>query len=272
MTFYCLKRSSRVLNIHSFPVFDSDAFPQKVVALRMSGGERDAETPQHQHHKCQLVMALSGYIKCKISDAIWMVPPNCAVWIPSQELHGNLISSNANVCMLFIDPDVQGMPEKSCTLSISPLIRELTVHLTSLEQNYQPNTATARLVEVLIDQLKEMPTQHYDFPTPVEPRLKAIASQLMLAPEDRRSIASWAKDYAMSERTLTRLVRQEVGLTFGRWRGQLHIVLALQKLASGVSVQRIADELGYESASAFITFFKKTLGKSPKQYIKHQDL
>jgi len=76
----------------------------------------------------------------------------------------------------------------------------------------------------------------------------------------------------MSERTLTRLVKQEVGLSFGRWRGQLHIVLALQKLASGVSVQRIADELGYESASAFITFFKKTLGKSPKQYIKQQDL
>ena len=75
----------------------------------------------------------------------------------------------------------------------------------------------------------------------------------------------------MSERTLARLVKQETGLTFGRWRGQLHLVLALQKLTTGDSVQRIADELGYESVSAFITFFKKTLGQPPKQYMKQKD-
>jgi AraC-like DNA-binding protein len=50
------------------------------------------------------------------------------------------------------------------------------------------------------------------------------------------------------------------------------LVIALQQLALGESVQRIAEELGYESVSAFITFFKKTLGKSPKQYIKQQDI
>ncbi|MGS0726242.1 helix-turn-helix domain-containing protein, partial [Shewanella sp. 0m-11] len=71
--------------------------------------------------------------------------------------------------------------------------------------------------------------------------------------------------------TLARLVKSEIGLSFGRWRGQLHIVLALQKLATGDSVQRIAEELGYESVSAFITFFKKTLGQSPKQYMKLKD-
>ncbi len=257
--------------INSFPVFDSDAFPQDVVALSMSGGERDAETPQHQHRKCQLVIALSGYVKCKIADAIWMVPPNSAVWIPSQQWHSNLISSNANVCMLFVDPDVAGMPDKSCTLSITPLIRELTIHLTQQEQDYQAKSATANLVTVLIEQLRLMPTAHYDFPTPSEPRLRLIAAKLIQAPDDRRTVADWAKTHAMSERTLSRLIKQEVGLTFGRWRGQLHIVLALQKLASGESVQRIAEELGYESVSAFITFFKKTLGKSPKQYIKQTD-
>jgi AraC-like DNA-binding protein len=70
---------------------------------------------------------------------------------------------------------------------------------------------------------------------------------------------------------LARLVKQEIGLTFGKWRGQLHIVVALQKLASGDSVQRIADHLGYESVSAFITFFKKTLGRPPKQYMKGRE-
>lgn len=252
----------------NFPDFDSDSYPQKVVSLRAAGGEHEAETPFHQHHKCQLVLALNGYVKCKIADAIWMVPAHCAAWIPSQVPHSNLISSNADVLMLFIDPEISGMPDRSCTLSISPLLRELIVHLTKQDQHYLDGSTTARLVEVLVEQLRYMPTEHFDFPTPIEPRLNAIAAQLMTAPDDRRSVGEWASQYAMSERTLARLTKQETGLTFGRWRGQLHIVLALQKLALGETVQRIAEDLGYESVSAFITFFKKTLGKPPKQYMK----
>ncbi|MGS0681260.1 AraC family transcriptional regulator [Shewanella sp. 125m-7] len=254
----------------SLPEFDSDHYPQRVVALGLVGDKEDAETPFHQHRKCQLVLALNGFVKCKIDDAIWIVPPHCAVWIPSQVPHSNQISKSANVCMLFIDPDVEGMPDRSCTLSVTPLIRELIVHLTAQEQGYQQVSATDNLVSVLIDQLRTMPTQHYDFPTPAEPRLKSIANALITSPEDRRTVAQWASQFAMSERTLSRLVKSEIGLTFGRWRGQLHIVLALQKLATGDSVQRIAEELGYESVSAFITFFKKTLGQSPKQYMKHK--
>lgn len=241
------------------------------MALRVSGGEREAETPFHQHHKCQLVMALSGYLKCKVADAILIVPPSCAAWIPSQVPHSNLISSDASVCMLFIDPDIIDLPKKSCTLAISPLIRELTLHLTLQDQSYADGSATAKLVDVLVEQLKCMPTEDFDFPTPIEPRLNAIAARLLANPSDRRTVAQWASEFAMGERTLARLVKQEVGLTFGRWRGQLHLVIALQKLATGETVQRIAEELGYESVSAFITFFKKTLGKSPKQYMKERD-
>lgn len=243
-----------------------------MVSLKVSGGERAAETPFHQHHKCQLVIALSGYLKCRVADAILIVPPHCAAWIPSQVPHSNHISSDANVCMLFIDPDIVDLPRKSCTLSISPLIRELTLHLTAQNQHYLPESTTAKLVDVLIEQLRGMPTEDYNFPTPSEPRLNAIASMLLTNPADRRTVAEWASEFAMGERTLARLVKQEIGLTFGRWRGQLHIVIALQKLASGESVQRIADALGYESVSAFITFFKKTLGKSPKQYMKERDI
>jgi AraC-like DNA-binding protein len=254
-----------------FPEFDSDEYPQKVVALQLTGGEQEAETPFHQHRKCQIVIPLTGFVKCKIADAIWMVPPHCAVWIPSHVPHSNKISADANVCMLFIDPDAIVMPDQSCTISISPLVRELIVHLTIQDQHYLPTSQTARLVNVLIEQLTTMPTEHFDFPIPVEPRLNAIALRLLADPSDRRTVSEWAEQFAMSERTLARLVKQEIGLTFGKWRGQLHIVVALQKLASGDSVQRIADHLGYESVSAFITFFKKTLGRPPKQYMKGRE-
>ncbi|GIU44547.1 AraC family transcriptional regulator [Shewanella algidipiscicola] len=254
-----------------FPDFDSDIYPQQVVSLRLMGGDRETETPLHQHYKSQLVMPLSGFVKCNIADAIWMVPPHCAVWIPSQVRHSNLVSKEANVCMLFIDPEVAGLPTKICTLSISPLLRELIVHLTSQEQTYQAGSTTDNLVNVLLDQLRVMPTEQFNFPIPSEPRLKAIAMCLLSQPAERQTVREWASQFAMSERTLSRLVKQHVGLSFGRWRGQLHLVLALQWLTCGESVQRIAEDLGYESVGAFINFFKHALGQPPKQYMKQRD-
>jgi hypothetical protein len=49
--------------------------------------------------------------------------------------------------------------------------------------------------------------------------------------------------------------------TFGRWRQQFQIMLALDRLSEGDSIQTVAFALRYESSSAFATMFRKTLGK-----------
>jgi len=119
---------------------------------------------------------------------------------------------------------------------------------------------------VLVEQLALMPTEQLHLPLSDHPRLREIAAALRTDPADRSTVAEWGRRMAMSERTLARLVQQEVGMSFGRWRQQMHIVMALQRLSSGVSVQRTAEDLGYESVSAFITMFRKTLGQTPARY------
>ena len=83
---------------------------------------------------------------------------------------------------------------------------------------------------------------------------------------DRRTLAKWAQCLAMSERSLARLMQRETGLSFGRWRQQLHLISALRQLTGGLSVQQVAGNLGYDSVTAFITMFKKALGEQPAQY------
>lgn len=63
-------------------------------------------------------------------------------------------------------------------------------------------------------------------------------------------------------------VESETGLTFGQWRKQWQIIVALQSLAEGESVQRTAEALGYESVSSFISMFRKTLGSPPARYMR----
>lgn len=48
---------------------------------------------------------------------------------------------------------------------------------------------------------------------------------------------------------------------------QLHIILAIQKLSRGATVQSVALGLGYENASSFVTMFGKALGTSPARYM-----
>src|SRR5207244_5587530 len=92
-------------------------------------------------------------------------------------------------------------------------------------------------------------------------------SRLSEDPSDRSTLAQWASRVALSESSLARLVARETGLTFGRWRQQLHLIVAIRELASGASVQQVSADLGYESVTAFITMFKKALGKPPAAYI-----
>ena len=49
---------------------------------------------------------------------------------------------------------------------------------------------------------------------------------------------------------------RKTGMIFGRWRQQLQIVLTLQKLSAGATVQSVALDLGYESVSPFNSMFR----------------
>src|SRR5262249_33555549 len=135
---------------------------------------------------------------------------------------------------------------------------------------YPREGVVARRVTVLLDELMQMPTEQLHLPVTRHSKLRLIADTLMKHPADRRTVAEWGKRVALSERTLMRLVVAETGMTFGRWRQQLHIIIALQRLSAGASVQSVSEDLGYETASAFITMFKKALGKSPARYFSHR--
>ncbi|WP_211371598.1 helix-turn-helix domain-containing protein [Altericroceibacterium indicum] len=102
---------------------------------------------------------------------------------------------------------------------------------------------------------------------PVDPRLRKIVDTMMANPADRGTLDSWAKQAGMSDRTLGRLITQETGMSFGRWRQQLSVVLAVKWLAGGVSIQQAAADLGYESVPSFVTMFRKALGMSPGRYM-----
>jgi AraC-like DNA-binding protein len=142
----------------------------------------------------------------------------------------------------------------------------MILRLADVQGSYAPDDHVGRLVRVLLEELALMPKEGLELPVSSHPKIAVIAAALTVEPSDRRTLGEWAAHVAMSERSLKRLMVQETGLTFGRWRRQLHLVIALRELASGATVQRVSSDLGYESVTAFIVMFKKALGTTPTRY------
>lgn len=245
---------------------DPDQTDRPAVASRLQVADHDAEIPVHEHRKGQLILALHGAVTCQVERALWIVPPQCGVWIPGGMPHSNRATANARLCYLFVEPGAAALPRHCVTLSMSPMVREMILHLADAPLDYPRGGHTDRLARVLLDELVQMPAERVYLPISHHPKVRALADALSANPADRSTITQWARRLALGERTLTRLIARETGLSFGRWRQQLHLLVAIRELAGGAPVQRVSESLGYESVTAFITMFKKALGLSPTRY------
>lgn len=247
---------------------DVDAVARPVVALGAAMVNKDWEHAQHQHHKAQLLYTVRGIINCRTESGVWIVPPQCAVWIPGDLPHAARGSGETECYCLFVEPGiVPALPTTCCTLAVSPLLRELLLKAAGMPRLYPLNGPEQRLIATLLDELAAAPVEDLHLPMPRDPRLRRLADLLLQDPSDKTSIGDWALRIGMSERSMTRLLLREIGMSFGRWRRQLHVILSLQRLSKGESVQTVALDLGYENASGFITMFRKAVGKPPARYL-----
>ena len=249
--------------------FDPEEIPRAVSAVSKKLVTDGFERPSHSHVSgAQLFLCVKGLIKCKADRGLWMVPPQCAVWVPAGMQHSVRVGGNLELYILFVATNVaRGLPSECCTIVVSPLLRELIIATSRLPHLYDQDGAAGRLVKTMLDQLSVAPVEGLHLPLPSDPRLRRIADALTNNPSDRATIGEWARRIGMSERALFRLVRQETGMSFGRWRQQADIMFAVERLSEGDAVQNVAFNLGYDSTSAFISMFKKVLGQPPARYL-----
>lgn len=248
--------------------FAPEDVPRAVVAVGGYMITKGAELAMHKHRKAELILTLRGVVRCEADQGVWIVPPRCAVWIPGNVPHSVTFAGNVEVYVLFVEPDAAlALPRQCSTLSISPLLERLLLYVTEMPVLYDVDGADGRIATVLLDQLSLAPVEKLNFPMPVDAKLRKIAAAMMANPSDRATIDEWGRRMVVAPRTLTRALKRETGMSFGRWRQQLHILIALQRLDQGASVQAVALNLGYEGASAFVTMFRKALGKPPARYL-----
>ncbi len=237
--------------------------------LTMSYQLGPGRTPPHRHARAHLFYCAEGVFRIVRTDATWMVPPSQAVWIPSHIEHSAYATQPVSLLSLFVDASATaGLPVECQVVHISQLLRELIFKAVEVGNEYAPSGSAARLMQVVLDELQGLKPAPLSLPLASDKRVQQLCEALLAHPADERGLESWAPRVGASARTLARLFVSETGLTFAEWRRQMRLLEAIDRLGKGQTVTRVALDLGYESPSAFIAMFRRTLGASPGKYFR----
>ncbi len=214
----------------------------------------------HWHEQHQIVYAGRGVLSVTTEAGSWIAPANRAIWVPAGTLHQHRAYGETALHTVGLTENPLGLDAPSA-LVVSPLLRELILSYTAGEEGDADERQ--RLHAVLLDQLRRSPQRPTYLPTPRDPRLAAVCKLLQDDPADHRTLSELGREIGASERTLSRLSKADLGMTFPQWRTQLRLHQALRLLAGGESVTRVAHQCGWASTSAFIDTFRRAFGHTP---------
>lgn len=253
---------------------DPDTLPRPMVTMGfVLAGLNGIALDAHTHLRGQVMFVQRGALNCEVAGGLWIVPPGSAMWIPGGVSHSIRAAGGLEGYNTFIDSAVSaGLPPDCCAISVTPLLRELLIRSARFPALYEQEGPETRLFSVLMDELATASVENLHLPMPTDARLRRMADLMLQSPTERGTLSDWAERLGLSGRTLARLMSRQTGMSFGRWRQQLAIMLAVEWLVEGASIQQVAGYLGYESVPSFTTMFRKSLGTSPGRYMaeRHQ--
>ena len=246
----------------------SHLWPSGGAHLSPSGGT----SPVHSHPRGHLVYAARGVLTVHTEHGTSIVPANRVAWTPAEFTHYHRAHGHTDMRIEFLPASLARLvPGHPAVFLASDLAREILLTLTG-PRNYDrvagdyDRAARARLLRVLVDELHEAHEQPLQLPEPRDDRLQAIARTLYENPADNSALAELGQTIGASARTLSRLLRNELGMTFYEWRTQVRIYHALVLLAEGHDTTHVAHACGWANPSSFIAAFTNIIGTTPGRH------
>ena len=247
-----------------FTDYQKTARPVVAMAKSYPRGHR---SPPHSHRRGQLIFASTGVMTVITSTGRWVIPPTRGIWIPGGITHAIEVSSTVSMRTVYIEPRcAKALPKTCAVIGVTGLLRELILSAVKISNDYEQGGRDARLMRLMVDEIKPLDVTPLHLPMPVERRCLAVAKKIVAEPGAVRDLKGWADIAHVSPRTLARLFASELGISFGRWCQQARLQASLDLLAKGGSILDVALDVGYENPSAFAYAFRRCFGVAPSDY------
>ncbi|MFC0268842.1 helix-turn-helix domain-containing protein [Kushneria aurantia] len=215
----------------------------------------------HVHSYHQIATCEQPGATLLLDSQVVSIPPDGALLVPSGNAHA--LTSDAR-CLVNCIYFKAALPSPSIG---SLFLNRLTKALIQEVSRPGVKQRSRRLMEAcLYDQIGQLLWTSGSGMMPPSHSLRIICKRIFDTPEEDVPVATLAKDAGLSERSLRRLARDELGCTISRLRTRCRIYKATQLLQAGTPVKLIAADVGYQSDSAFFAAFRDLMGMSPARF------
>jgi AraC-like DNA-binding protein len=221
---------------------------------------------RHCHDEHQLVYVSAGVLEVRTAAGSWIVSMDRAVWLPAGTWHEHRFYGPSRFHTVGFSSDQTPLPEPGATMvAVSPLVRELLI--ACADPSFS-GPEGRRLRSVIGDQLRRSVQQPLSLPAARDPRLAEACRLIAERPSCQYPLGGLAHRVGASERTLSRLFRQELGMSYPQWRTNRRLLDAAARLSAGTPVTVTALECGWTTPSSFIDAFRRAMGQTPGSYQK----
>ncbi len=227
-------------------------------------------TGWHSHEVHQIEYALHGLVEVETDSAHYLLPPQQAAWIPAGLEHQAVMNPDVKTVAVMFDPLlIADVGCRARIIAVSPLIREMMIYALRWPIDRADGDPAsdgffrtlANLVAEALDH--EAPLS---LPTSVDPIVSA-AMAYTKEHLDGVTAQQVSRAVSVSERTLRRLFRDTLGLSWRTYLLQARMMRAMALLtAPDQSVQATSSAVGFESLSSFTRSFTQFCGETPSGY------
>lgn len=255
--------SGRTWESRSLPVYAAGDIELPVLAFgRDEHLERDTVWPPHSHPTHELVWHDAGVGTVAVGPRTWTIAAAVGLWIPAGTLHAGWAPAGTRQRVAHFDVSAVTLAPGPIAVEMTPLLRLLLERLSEPGLSRESHAITeAAVIDVLRPADGELLLH-----TPANPLLAPIVEAIRADPADSTTLTQWSRRLTVSSRTLTRAFEAETGLGFARWIATARAQRAVELLAAGLPIDEVAHDVGYRSASAFTTAFRRVTGATPGRF------
>ncbi len=217
-----------------------------------------------------LLYALEGTSRLEADGRRWTLPPARAALIAvDHPVTITILSRLTSASVLFAPAFMLAPAAALSVFDMTPLARALVAECRQWGPESQLSAYARQVFGLLAEivlRLAERPSPCV-IPAPVSPELARALAITESSSADAPGFAAIARAAGLSERSLSRRLHDELGMTWTELLRRIRVIRAVELLATtSQSVTQIALSVGYGSISAFNAAFRHIIGSSPTEY------
>jgi AraC-like DNA-binding protein len=252
-----------------------DRIPESVYVMHK---QNEFRLPQHSHQKGQLIYIEGGVAYIHLVEKTLIIPARHYVWIPKGRKHFVEMRKSVVIISIYFyadDDDDHPFFNKVGIYPINTLLIQMLSYSVRWEGDVLPADKAFPFLAGIKNILPEISRNALPIalPTTENERMQPVINYIGNHIFEPLTLVTLSRETGFSERTLTRLFKETMKISFLQYFKLLRMVKAIEMmLQTNKSMSEIAYTLGYNNVSAFSNIFYQLTRTRPSEFAKQLQL